>query len=173
MLSPVNDVVVQWLSHVQLCATPGTAAHQASLSFTISQNLFKLRFVESVMPFNHLILCCPLLFLPSIFPSIRVFSNDSALHIRWPKYRRSFNFSFPGGSDGKESACNVEDLGLILGLGRSRGGGHGNPLQYSCLENPHGQTGLAGYSPWGHKGLGTTEQLSTDSATVLPMNVQD
>ena len=54
-------------------------------------------------------------------------------------------------SAGKESACNAGDLGLIPGLGRSPGGGHGNPLQYSCLENPHGQRTLAGYSPWGHK----------------------
>ena len=57
---------------------------------------------------------------------------------------------FPVGSDGKESSCNVGDLILILASGRSPGGGHGNPLQYSCLENPHGQRSLAGYSPWGH-----------------------
>ena len=67
---------------------------------------------------------------------------------------------FPG-SDGKESACSVGDLGLIPGLGRPPGGGHGNPLQYSCLENPHGQRSLAGYSPWGHKELDMTEQLIT------------
>ena len=67
---------------------------------------------------------------------------------------------FPGGSDGKESACNVGDLGLILGVGRSPGGGHGNPLQYSCLENPHGQGSLAGYSPRGHKESDVTERLS-------------
>ena len=65
--------------------TPWTAACQASLSITISQSLFKLISIESVMPSNHLILCCPLLLLPSIFPSIRVFSNESGLHIRWPK----------------------------------------------------------------------------------------
>ena len=58
---------------------------------------------------------------------------------------------FPGGSDGKESTCNAGYLGLIPGLGRSPGGGHGNPLQYSCLENPHGQRSLVGYSPWGRK----------------------
>jgi len=63
---------------------------------------------------------------------------------------------FPGGSDDKESACNV-DLGLILALERSPGGGYGNPLQCSCLENPHGQRRLAGYSPWGHKESDTTE----------------
>ena len=68
---------------------------------------------------------------------------------------------FPGGSDGKESTHNAGDLGLILGLGRSPGGGHGNPLQSSCLENPHGQRSLAGYSPWGCKESDMTEQLST------------
>ena len=68
---------------------------------------------------------------------------------------------FPGGSDAKESACNVGDLGLIPGLGRFPGGGHSNTLQYSCLENPPGQRSLAGYSPWGHKEWDTTQQLST------------
>ena len=67
---------------------------------------------------------------------------------------------FPGGSDGKESACTAGDLGSIPGLGRSPGGGHGNPLQHSCLENPHGQRSLAGYSPWGRKESDTTERLS-------------
>ena len=71
------------------------------------------------------------------------------------------NKGFPTGSDGKESTCNVEDLGLIPELGRSPGGGHGNPLQYSCLKNPHGQRSLVGYSPWGRKELDTTERLST------------
>ena len=79
-------VVVQSLSHVQLFVTPWTAAHQASLSFTVSQSLLKLMSIESVMPYNHLILCYPLLLLPSIFPSIRVFSIELALSIRWPKY---------------------------------------------------------------------------------------
>ena len=85
-------VIVQSLSNVQLFATPCTAALQASLSFTISQSLLKLMSIESVMPSNHLILCCPLLLLPSIFPSIRVFSNESVLPIKWPKYW-SFSFS--------------------------------------------------------------------------------
>ena len=62
---------------------------------------------------------------------------------------------------GKEPACNVGDLGSIPGLGRSSGGGHGSPLQYSCLENPHGQRSLVGYSPWGHKESDKTERLST------------
>ena len=67
----------------------------------------------------------------------------------------------PGGSDSKESTCNAGDLDLIPELGRSPGGGHCNPLQYSCLENPHGQRSLAGYSLWGHKESVTTKQLST------------
>ena len=85
-------VVAQSLSCVLLFATPWTAAHQASLSFTISQSLLKLMSIESMMPSNHLILCCPLLLLPSIFPSIRVFPNESTLLIRWPKYW-SYSFS--------------------------------------------------------------------------------
>ena len=80
-----SNVVVRLLSHVGLFETPWTAACQASLSFTISQNLLKLMSIESVMSSHHLILCCPLLLLPSIFPSFRVFSNELALHIRWPK----------------------------------------------------------------------------------------
>ena len=83
---------VQSLSCVRLFLTSWTAAHQASLSITNSQSLFKLMSVESVMPSNHLILCHPLLLLPSIFLSIRVLSRKSVLHIRWPKYW-SFNFS--------------------------------------------------------------------------------
>ena len=79
-------------SHVQLCVTPWTAAHQASLSITNSRSLLKLMSVESVMPSKHLIFCHPLLLLHSIFPSIRVFSNESVLHIKWPKYW-SFSFS--------------------------------------------------------------------------------
>ena len=78
-------IVVQSPSHVQLFVTPWTAAHQASLSFTISQSLLKFMCIESVMPSNHLILCHPLLLLPSIFPSIRVFSNESTLPMRRPK----------------------------------------------------------------------------------------
>ena len=83
---------VQLLSHVQLFVTPWTAAHQASRSITNSQSLLKLRSVESVVPSNHLILCRPLLLQPSIFPRIRVFSNESVLPFRWPKYW-SFSFS--------------------------------------------------------------------------------
>jgi len=75
--------------------------------------------------------------------------------------------SFFGGSDGKESACNAGELGSIAGLGRFPGGGLGNPLQYSCLDNPHGQSSLVGYSLWGHKELDTTERLSTAHSTVV------
>ena len=84
--------VVQLLSCVRLFATPWTAACQASRSFTISRSLLRLMSIESVMPSNHLILCRSLLLLPSIFPSIRVFSNESVYLIRWPKYW-SFSFS--------------------------------------------------------------------------------
>ena len=91
------------LSCVQLFVTPWTAAYQASLSIPNSRSLLKLMPIESVMPSNHLIFCCPLLLLPSMFPSIRVFSNESALCIRWPKYW-SFSFSI--------SPCN-EHPGLI------------------------------------------------------------
>ena len=82
---------VQWLSRVWLFATPWTAACQASLSITNSRSLPKFTSIESVMPSNHLILCHPLLLLPSIFPKIRVFSSESALCIRWSKY---WSFSF-------------------------------------------------------------------------------
>ena len=166
------------LSHVRLLANP-TACQAASLSFTISQSLLKLMSVESMMPSNHLILCQPLLFLPSIITTIGGFSNDLALCIRWPKYW-SFSFSI---NPSKEysglisfridwfdllavqgtlkslpqhhslkpsilwcSACNEADLGSIPGLGRSPRRGYGNPLQYSCLENPMDRS-LAGYIP--------------------------
>ena len=89
---------VQLLSHVRLFVTPWTAAHQTSLSITNSCSLPKPMSIESVMPSNHLILCHPLLLLPLIFPSIRVFSNESALHIRWPKYW-SFSYSISPSSE--------------------------------------------------------------------------
>ena len=79
-------MVVHWLSHVRLFVTPWTAAHQASLFLTISWSLLKLMSIELVMSSNHLILCYPFFLLPSVFPSIRVFSNELALHNRWPKY---------------------------------------------------------------------------------------
>ena len=94
---------VQSLSHVQLFVTPWTTACQASMSITNSQSPPKPMSIELVMPANHLILCCPLLLLPPIFPSIRVFSNESVLCIRWPKY---WNFSF-------NISPSNEHLGLI------------------------------------------------------------
>ena len=87
----VQFSTVQLLSRVWLFVTPWTAAGQASLSITNSQSLLRLMPIESVMPFSHLTLCFPLILPPSIFPSIRVFSNESALHIRWPEY---WSFSF-------------------------------------------------------------------------------
>ena len=100
-------VVVQLLNHGQLFAIPWTAGRQGSLCFTLSLSLLKLMSIVSVMPSNNLILCCPLLLLPAIFPSIRVFSNESLLRIRWPKYwsfsisPSNENFSwFPLGSTG-------------------------------------------------------------------------
>ena len=89
--SSVQFSSVQSFSCFWLFDNPWTASHHVSLSITNSQSLLKLTFIESVMPSNHLILCCLCLLLPSIFPRIRVFSNESALHIRWPKY---WNFSF-------------------------------------------------------------------------------
>ena len=108
-LTPINALwivqfsSVQSLSCVWLFATPWAAAHQGSLSFTNSQSLPKLMSIELVMPSNHLILCRPLLLSPSIFTSIKVFSNESALCIRWPKY---WNFSF-------NISLSNENLGLI------------------------------------------------------------
>jgi len=89
---------VHLFSRVRLFATPWTAACQASLSFTNSWSLLKLMSIKSVMPLNHLILCRSLLLLPSIFPNIRVFSSESVLHIRWPKYW-SFSFSISPSSE--------------------------------------------------------------------------
>ena len=88
----IEHVIVQSLSHVWFFVTPWTEAHQASLFITNSRSLLKLMSIKSVMPSNYLNLCHPLLFLPSIFPSIRVFSNESVLRVRWPKYW-SFSFS--------------------------------------------------------------------------------
>ena len=90
-LPSVQFSSVQSLSHVQLFVTPWTAAHQASLSINNYESLLSFMYIRLVMLSNHLILCCPLIILPSIFPSIRVFSNESALHIRWLKY---WSFSF-------------------------------------------------------------------------------
>ena len=116
---------VQSLSRVLLFATPWTAALQASLSITNSWSLLKLMSIESVMPSNHLILCCPLLLPPSIFPSIRVFSNESALCIRWPKYWSfSFNISPPNEHSGLIS-FRIDQLDLLTVQGIFK-----SPLQH-------------------------------------------
>ena len=97
------------------------------------------------------------LLTPKLLPSISGSSYKNPKEIR----------GFPDGSLGNESTYNVGDLGSIPGLGRSPGGGHGNSFQYSCLENPHGQRSLAGYSPWGWKESDTTERLSTQTNGII------
>ena len=111
------------LSHATLCSTP------ASLTFTISLSLLKLMSIESVMPSNHLILCCPLLLLPSIFPSIRFSSSDPSLHIRWPKYWR-FSFSIsPSNEYSGLTAFRIDWLDLLVVQGTVK-----NILQYCSLK---------------------------------------
>ena len=115
-----NFSSVQSLSHVRLFAIPWTAVCQASLSITKSQTLLKLMSIESVMPSNNLILCHLLLLLPSIFPSIRVFSNESVLHIRWPKYC-SFSFSMsPSNEYSGLISFRMNQLGSLLSKGLPR-----------------------------------------------------
>ena len=116
---------VQLLSRVWLFVTPWTAALQASLSITISQSLLKLMCIESVMPSNHLILCFPLILPPSISPSIRVFSNESVLRIRWPKYW-SFSFSIsPSNEHPGLISFRMDWLDLLAVQGT-----HKSPLQH-------------------------------------------
>ena len=111
-LVTTRNEVVQSLSHVQLFASPWTAAHQASMTFSISWSSLKLMSIESMMPSNHLILCRPLLFLPSIFLSIRIFSNKLALHIRWPKYW-SFSIS-PSNEYSGLISCRIDWFDLLV-----------------------------------------------------------
>ena len=111
---------VQLLSCVRLFATPWTAAHQASLAITNSQSLLKLLSITSVMPSSHLILCCPLLLLPPVLPRIRVFSNESALCIRWPKFWSfSFNIS-PSNEHSGLISFRMDWLDLLESKGLSR-----------------------------------------------------
>ena len=133
--------LVQSLSHVQLCATLWTTVCQASLSITNSQSLPKLMSFESVMPSNHLILCCLLLLLPSIFPNVRVFSNESALCIMWPKYWSfSFNISHSNEYPGPIS-LRMDSLDLLAVQGNhflaNRWGNSGNSgwLYFGGLQN--------------------------------------
>ena len=127
----------QSLSCVRLFVTSWTAAHQASLSFTLSRSLLKFMSIEWVMPSNHFILCHPFLLLPSIFGLTSAFSVGCQLNLSFRIQMTSLTcLAFGSGSDGKASAYNAGDPGSIPGLGRSPGEGNGNPLQYSCLENP-------------------------------------
>ena len=121
VISPVTEFSsVQLLSRVQLFGTPWTVACQASLSFTISWSLLKLMSIRSVMPSNHLILCRPLLFLPSIFPSIKVFFNESVLRIRWSKYW-SFSFSIsPSNECSGLISFRIDCFDFLAGKGLSR-----------------------------------------------------
>ena len=127
-LGPCGSPLIVWsLSYVFV--TPRTAAHQASLSFTISQSLFKLTSIESVMTPNHLIICHPLLLLPSLFPSIRVFSNESALRIRWPK-DWSFSFSIsPSNEHPGLNSFRMDWFGLLVVQGTLK-----NLLQHHSLK---------------------------------------
>jgi len=130
-------VVVQSLSHVQLFAAAWTAACQATLTFTVSQSVLRFMSIESVMSSKHLILCHPLLLLPSIFPSIRVFISELVLHIRWTKY---WSFSISPFNEYSELISFRIDwfdlLGLISDKMCSTGGGNSKPFQCSCHENP-------------------------------------
>ena len=132
--------IFQLLSHIQLFATPWTATHQASLFFIISQSLLKFMFIESEVLSNQLILCHPFLLLPSIFPRIRVFSNELAPHIWQPK------------------------------LGRSPGEREWLPTPVFLPGEFHGQRSLVGYSPWGCKESETTERLTLFGTAVINLN---
>ena len=135
--------------------TPWTAAHQASLSFTNSQSLLKLMSIESVRPSNHLILCCPLLFLPSIFSSIRVFSNESVLHIRWPK---DWSFSFSINPSNKYSGLvsfrmDWFDLLAVQGTLKSLLQHHSSKASISALSFLHSPTLTSIHDHWKNHSL--------------------
>ena len=124
---------VQLLSCVQLFVTPWTAARQASLSFTISCSLLKLTSIKFVLPSNHLILCHPLLLLTAIFPSVRVFSNESALRIRWPKY---WNFSFSISPSNECSGLISFKIGLVCSPCSPRDSPESSPtLQFKSINS--------------------------------------
>ena len=149
-MKPVQFSSVQLFSHVRLFVTPWIAACQASLSITNSRSLSKLMSIESVMASNHLILCRPLLLLPSIFPSSRVFSNESAFCIRWPKYwSSSFNISPSNEHPGLIFRIDCVDLLAVQGTLKSHRQHHSSKasiLQYSAffmvqLSHPYMTTG--------------------------------
>ena len=140
---------VQLLSRVRLFATPWIAACQASLSITISQSSPKLTSIESVMPSSHLILCRPLLLLPLIPPSIRVFSNESTLHMRWPKYW-SFSFSIsPSNEHPGLISFRMDwlDLLVVQGTLKSLLQHHSSKHQFFFPGKSNGQRSLVGYGP--------------------------
>ena len=142
--------VAQSLSHVRLFATPWTAAHQASLSITNSRSLPKLMSIKSVMPSNHLILCHPLLLLPSIFYSIRVFPSESVLLIRWPKYW-SFSFSITPSNEYSgliSFTIDCLDLLAIQGTLKSLLQHHSSSINYSALSLLYGPTLTSIHDYW-------------------------
>ena len=162
---------VQSLIHVQLFVTPWTVACQASLSVTNSQSLLKLMSTELVMPSNHLIICHPLLLLPSIFPSVRVFSNESVLYVRWSKYW-SFSFSIsPFNEYSRLISFRIDCLDLLAVQGTLKSLLQHHSLkasvlwhsaflvlfQYSCLKKIPWTEELAGCSTKGGKELDMTE----------------
>ena len=117
----LDHMVIQSLSRVRLFVTPWIDEHQASMTITNSQSSLKLMSVKLVMPSNHLILCCPLSLLPSIFPSFRVFSNESALHIRWSKYW-IFSFSINPSNECSGLICfRIDRLDLLATQGTLKG----------------------------------------------------
>ena len=143
---------VQSLSCVQLFGTPWTAARQASLFITNSRSLPKLMSIESVIPSNHLILCHPLLLPPSIFPSSRVFSNESSLHIRWPKYW-SFSFNISPSNEHPGLICFRKDWLDLLAIQETLK----NLLQHHSSKASILRHSLVGCHLWGHTELDTTE----------------
>ena len=156
---------VQSLSHVRLFAPPWTAAHQAFLSFTNSQSLLKLMSIESVMPSNHLILCRPLLLLPSIFLSIRVFSNKSVLCIRWPK-DWSFSFSISPSNDYSGLiSFRIDWFDLLAVQGTLK----------SFLQHHSSKASILWHSPFFMVQLSHPYMTIgiSGSTSVLPMNIQD
>ena len=145
---------VQLLNRVWLFATPWIAARQASLSITNSWSSLKLTCIKLVMPSSHLILCRPLLLLPSIPPSIRVFSNESTLRMRWPKYW-SFSFSIIPSRDRKYR--------FNPWFGKIPWRRKWQPTSVFLPGKFHGQRNLEGHSPWGHKELDTTYWVSNNN----------
>ena len=156
-----DDDVVQLLSCVWLFVTPWPAAYQASLFPTISWSLPKFMSIESVLPSNHLILCCPLLLLPSMFSSIRVFSNESALHIRWPNYWSSSCCISPSNEYSGLISLKIDWFDLLAVQGTLK----------SLLQHHNLKVLILWYfvdcSPWGFEGLDLTEWLSTAQHNLL------